>query len=129
MHIRSKWTMQGHFRHLNFKTFFQWYLGGPIWCLFTFPTKVLNIWDSPMSVILKMGVHLGFIGLHPLHSPPFVKKCVSHSNTHSWPHGPLHYTLSYKPNVTVAIIMMNMFKLWWLILMNFFLTFYLFSFH
>jgi hypothetical protein len=99
---------------------FQWYIGGPIWCLFTFPTKVLNIQDSHTSAIPKMGVPLGVIGLHPLHSPPFVKKCVSHSNTFSWPHGPLHSTLCHKPNVKVTTIMMNMFKLWWLIIMNFF---------
>jgi hypothetical protein len=38
-----------------------------------FPTKFLNIWNSHMSVIPKVGVHFGVIGLHPLHFSPFVK--------------------------------------------------------
>jgi hypothetical protein len=52
-------------------------LGGPIWCLFAFPTKVPNICNSRMNASPKMGVHLGVIGLHPLHSPPFVKVCFT----------------------------------------------------
>jgi hypothetical protein len=48
---------------------FQWYLGGPIWCLFSLPTKALNIRNSHTSAIPKVGVHLGVIGLHPLHFP------------------------------------------------------------
>jgi hypothetical protein len=48
-------------------------MGAPIWCLFTFSTKVLNICNSYTNVILEVGVHLGVIGLHPLHSPPFVR--------------------------------------------------------
>ncbi len=54
---------------------FQQYVGGPIWCLFTFPTKVVNILIST-HVQLPKWVHLGVIGLHPLHSPP-LWKCVS----------------------------------------------------
>ncbi len=38
-------------------------------------TKVLNIHNSHTSATLKVGVHLGVIRLHPLHSPPFVKVC------------------------------------------------------
>jgi hypothetical protein len=30
-----------------------------------------------MIVTPKVGVHLGVIGLHPLHSPPFVKVCFT----------------------------------------------------
>jgi hypothetical protein len=61
---------------------FQWYAKGPIWCLFTFPIKVLNIWDSCTNVTSKMGlVHLGVIGLHPLHSPPFVTVCFTPKHT------------------------------------------------
>jgi hypothetical protein len=30
-----------------------------------------------MSAIPKMGMHLGAIGVHPLHSPPFVKACFT----------------------------------------------------
>jgi hypothetical protein len=50
-----------------------------------------------------MEVHLGIIVLHPLHSSPFVR-VISHLNTLSWPHGPLHSTFSRKPNVKVATI-------------------------
>jgi hypothetical protein len=32
---------------------------------------------------------------------PHLWKFVSHQNTFSWPHGPLHSTLSHKPNVRV----------------------------
>jgi len=59
---------------------FQWYLVGWIWCLFTFSTKALNIQNSYMNVIRKMGVHLGSIGLHFLHYIPFVR--VFHIRTH-----------------------------------------------
>jgi len=44
-------------------------------CLFTFPTKVLNICNFRINVTPKVGVHLGIIGLHPLHSSPFVRVC------------------------------------------------------
>jgi hypothetical protein len=60
---------------------FQWYLGGPIWCLFSFSTKALNIQNSCMSATPKMGVHLGGIGFHFLHYVPFVK--MFHIRTHS----------------------------------------------
>jgi len=38
---------------------FQWYLGGPIWCLFTFPTKALNIQNLRTNVtpICALGSH------------------------------------------------------------------------
>jgi hypothetical protein len=57
------------------------YLGGSIWCLFAFPTKSLNIHNSRTSAIPKVGMHLGVIGLHPLHSPPFVKMCFTTKHT------------------------------------------------
>jgi hypothetical protein len=60
---------------------FQWYPKGLIWCLFAFPTKALNIWDSRTNVIPKMRVHLGVIGFHPLHFPPFVKVCLTSKHT------------------------------------------------
>ncbi len=68
--------MRGHFKHLHFKTFLMvsW---GSIWCLFAFSTKVLNIYNSCTSATPKMGVHLGIIGFHPLHFPPFVKVCFT----------------------------------------------------
>ncbi len=34
-----------------------------------------------MSVTPKVGVDLGVIGLHPLHSPPFVKVCFTPKHT------------------------------------------------
>jgi hypothetical protein len=52
---------------------FQWYPRGPMSCIFAFPTKVLNICNSHTSVIPKVGMHLGIIGIHPLHSSPFVR--------------------------------------------------------
>ncbi len=95
MQIKSKWTMWRHFKHLCFKTFLMvsW---GPIWCLFAFPTKALNIHNPCMNVTPKVEMHLGVIGLHLLHYPPFVW------NTLSWFHRPLHSTLNHKPNVRVA---------------------------
>jgi hypothetical protein len=58
-------------------SYFQWYHGGPIWCLFSFSTKALNIHNSHINVIPKMGMHLGVIALHPWHSPPFVRVCFT----------------------------------------------------
>jgi hypothetical protein len=60
---------------------FQWYPKVPIWCLFTFLTKAMNIQDSRMSATPKVGVHLGVIGFHPLHSPPFVRMCFTPKHT------------------------------------------------
>jgi hypothetical protein len=37
----------------------------------------LNIRNSRTSATLKVEVQLGIIGLHPLHSPPFVKVCFT----------------------------------------------------
>jgi len=34
-----------------------------------------------MSATPKVGMHLGVIGLHPLHSPPFVKVCFTPKHT------------------------------------------------
>ncbi len=73
MQIRSKWTMWGHYKHLRFKTFL---MVSP-----TSPTKVLNIRNFHMSAIPKMGVQLGVIKLHPLHSSPFVKVCFTRKHT------------------------------------------------
>jgi hypothetical protein len=76
MQIKSKWTMQNHFKYIHIKTFLMlsW---GPIWYIFAFPTKAMNICNSHTSVIPKVGMHLGVIGFHPLHSPPFVKVCFA----------------------------------------------------
>jgi hypothetical protein len=65
---------------------FQWYPGGPIWCLFAFSTNVLNIQDSRMSAIPKVRVHLGVIGVHLLRSPPFVRMhfTLKHTFLASW---------------------------------------------
>ncbi len=41
--------------------------------MFAFPTKALNICNSRTNAIPQVGAHLGVIGLHPLHSPPFVR--------------------------------------------------------
>ncbi len=60
---------------------FQWYHRGPIWCLLTFPTKVLNSRDSRMNVIPKVGMHLGVVVFHRLHSPPFVRVCFTPKHT------------------------------------------------
>jgi hypothetical protein len=67
----------------------------------TFPTKVLNIRNFCMSAIPKMGVQLGVIKFHPLHSSPFVRVCFTPKHTFltSWP---LHFTLSHKPDVKVV---------------------------
>jgi hypothetical protein len=72
--------MQGHFKHLCFKTFLMvsW---GPIWCLFVFPTKVLNICNSCTNATCQVGVHLGIIRLQPLHFPPFVRVCFTSKHT------------------------------------------------
>jgi hypothetical protein len=80
MQIKSKWTMRGHFKHLRFKTFLtvSW---GPNLVFSTFLTKALNIHNSHTSATSKVGVHLGAIGLHPLHSPPFVRMCFTPKHT------------------------------------------------
>ncbi len=51
--------------------------GGLIWCFFAFPTKAVNICNSHTSAIPKVVLHLGVIGLHPLHYPPFVRVCFT----------------------------------------------------
>ncbi len=56
---------------------FEWHLGGAIWSFFAFSTKALNIRNSLMNATPKVGVHLGVIGLHPLHSPSFVRLCFT----------------------------------------------------
>ncbi len=48
---------------------------------FAFPTKALNIRNSRMNAISKVGVHLVVIGLHPVHFPPFVKVCFTLKHT------------------------------------------------
>jgi hypothetical protein len=65
--------------------------------------KVLNIRNSRMIAIPKVGVHLGIIGLHPLHSPPFVRMCFTpkHIFLASWA---LHSTFNCEPNVSVATL-------------------------
>jgi hypothetical protein len=45
------------------------------------PTKALNIRNFHANATPKVGVHLGVIGLHPLHSPPFVKMCFTPKHT------------------------------------------------
>jgi hypothetical protein len=60
---------------------FLWCLRGLIWCLFAFPTKVMNICNSCTNVTPKVGVHLGVIGVHPLHFPPFVRVCFTPKHT------------------------------------------------
>jgi hypothetical protein len=61
--------MWGDFKHLIFKNFLMVPLK-PNLVFFSLPTKALNIHNSYMSATPKVGVHLGVIGLHPLHSPP-----------------------------------------------------------
>jgi len=50
---------------------------GSNWCLFAFPTKALNIRNFSTNATPKVGMHLGVIGFHPLHSPPFLKVCFT----------------------------------------------------
>ncbi len=69
----NKW---GHFKHLHFKTFLSC-PRGLSWCFSTFPTKALNICNCYTSATPKVGVHLAVIGFHPLHSPPFVRMCLT----------------------------------------------------
>jgi hypothetical protein len=52
----------------------------------------MNICNFRKNATPKLGMHLGVIGLHPLHSPLF------------WPHGPLHSTFSHKLNVSVMTL-------------------------
>ncbi len=79
---------------------FQWCPRGPIWCLFSFSTKVLNICDSRTSATPKVGVDLKVIGLYPLHSPPFVKVCFTPKHIFL----ALHSTFNHKTNVKVATL-------------------------
>jgi hypothetical protein len=93
--------MWGHFRHLNFRTFpvVSW---RPNLCLFAFSTKVLNIWNTQTSATPKVGVHLRVIGLHFVHSTPFVRVCFTPKHTFltSWA---LYSTFSHKPNIKITI--------------------------
>jgi hypothetical protein len=43
-------------------------------------TKVLNVHNSHTNVTPKVEVHLGVIGLQPLHSPPSMKMCFTHKH-------------------------------------------------
>jgi hypothetical protein len=76
---------------------FQWYHGGPIWCLFDFSTKALNIRDSCTSVNALRNHWVEF-----LHSPPFVRMCFTpkHNILALWDF--TLYTVSCEPNVKVA---------------------------
>ncbi len=77
--------------------FFQWYLGGPISCLFAFSTNVLNFWDFRMNVAPKVRVHLGSISCTLRH----FWECVSFFNTLFWPYVPLHFTLIQELDIVV----------------------------
>jgi hypothetical protein len=92
--------MRGQFKHLNFKTFIMCH-EGPIWCFFAFPTKALNVHDSHTNATPKVEMHLGVIGLHPLHSPPFMKVCFTPKHI-LLASCPLHSTLNHEPNVRVV---------------------------
>jgi hypothetical protein len=94
--------MQRQFRHLNFKTIpmVSW---RPNLVFFTFSTKALNIWDFNTSAIPKVGVQLGIIGHHFLHSPPFVRVFFTLEHIY-WPHGPLHSTFNREPNVRIVTL-------------------------
>ncbi len=72
--------MRRHLKNLCFKTFLMvsW---GAYFVFFTLPTRVLNIHNSCKNAIIKMGVHLGVTGLHPLHSPSFVRVCFTPKHT------------------------------------------------
>jgi hypothetical protein len=70
--------MQGQFKHLGLSNGI---LEAQFGIFFAFPTKVLNIHNSYTSATPKVGVHLGVIRLHPLHSPPFVKMCFTPNHT------------------------------------------------
>ncbi len=48
----------------------------PIW-FFALPTKAFNIHNFSTKVASKVGMHLGVIGLHPLHFPPFARVCFT----------------------------------------------------
>jgi hypothetical protein len=54
---------------------------GPNLAFVCLSTKALNIHNFHMSVTFKVGVHLGVIGFHPLHIPPFVKVCFTPKHT------------------------------------------------
>jgi hypothetical protein len=65
----------------------QCYLGGPILHLFTFSTKVMNIWNFCMSETFKVRVHLRVIGFNFLHYPSLVRMCFipKHFVGFMWP--------------------------------------------
>jgi hypothetical protein len=68
--VRALWAFK-------LQDLFNGVLGAQFGVFFPFLTKVLNIHNSHKSATFKVGVHLGVIGLHPLHSPPFVKVCFT----------------------------------------------------
>jgi hypothetical protein len=83
--------MQGHFKHLHFKKILMvsW---GPNLVFVFFSNHGFEHLQFLHDCNPKVGVHLGVIGLHPLHSPPFVRMCFTPKHTFQ-PHGPLHFTL------------------------------------
>jgi hypothetical protein len=76
MQIKFKWTMQGHFKHIRFKNFL----------MVSWEPNLVVVYLSNQgsehsqlctSVTLKVGMHLGIIGFHLLHSPSFMKVCFT----------------------------------------------------
>jgi hypothetical protein len=52
-------------------------LGTQFCVFFALPTKALNIRNSCMNAIPKVGMHLEVVRLYHLHSPSFVKVCFT----------------------------------------------------
>jgi hypothetical protein len=78
-----KYTIQGKNRNTKYTISHNFAFGrnNIFWCLFTFLTKAFKICNSHTNATPKVGVHLGVIGLHPLHFPLFVKVCFTPKHT------------------------------------------------
>jgi len=99
MHLKSKWTMRGHFRHLHFDTFpmVSWGANFMFVCLFNQCFEYLGF-SHECSSQSESG-----LGSHWVQSLALFTTCesVSLSNTLFWPYVPLHSTFTQELNSKV----------------------------
>jgi hypothetical protein len=101
--------MQGHFKHLHFKTFLM---------VSSRPNLVLVFLSNQGSKHLQLPHECnshsrGALGSHSASSLALSPICenVFHTKTHYWLHGLVHFTINRKPNVRVVIETMTLVEL------------------
>jgi hypothetical protein len=73
--MQIEWKRCGGFNRDNFNHKF--YMAHNLWEEAPLPFLIIYFVLLCTSAIPKVGVHLGVIKLHPLHSPPFVRMCFT----------------------------------------------------